>query len=164
MLTSYLLRITAATAFIILCTLLPFLPGPYDSLAVSLSMMAQIFGKVGLLLVPIGAVWVASPLIFRAWLGEPMRPTQAILPLVLIHTVVGGSSAVGRSILLGMGKVRAFAVSVLIAGVGNVLLSYIFVRHLNLGLDGIVYGTIIAVSLRAGIWMPWYVLKSLRQG
>jgi O-antigen/teichoic acid export membrane protein len=107
-------------------------------------------------------VFIASPLIFRLWLGEPMRPTQLILPLVLIHTVVGGSSAVGRSILLGMGKVRAFAISVLIAGVSNVLLSYIFVRYMGLGLKGIVLGTIVAVVVRCALWMPWYVLRSLR--
>jgi len=39
--------------------LLPFLPGQYDSLAVPLSMMAQLFGIVGLLLVPLGVVWIA---------------------------------------------------------------------------------------------------------
>lgn len=54
------LRITGATAAIILCTFLPFLPGRYDSLAVPLSLMAQLFGMVGLLLVPVGALWMAS--------------------------------------------------------------------------------------------------------
>jgi O-antigen/teichoic acid export membrane protein len=107
-------------------------------------------------------VYFASPLIFRLWLGDAMVPTQKILPLVLIHTVVGGSSAVGRSILLGMGKVRAFTSAVLIAGVGNVVLSYIFVRHLHLGLAGIVYGTIVVVVVRCAIWMPWYVMRCLR--
>ena len=116
-----------------------------------------------LLLVGAAVVWVASPLIFRLWLGNPMRATQAILPLVLIHTVVGGSSAVGRSILLGMGRVTPFTISVLVAGVSNVVLSYIFVRHLNLGLRGIVLGTIVVVVARAGIWMPWYVLRTLRR-
>lgn len=116
-----------------------------------------------LLLVAGLAVWLLSPLIFRLWLGQPMRATQAILPLVLIHTVVGGSSAVGRSILLGMGRVRAFTISVLIAGVMNVVLSYIFVRHLNLGLNGVVLGTIVVVVARAGVWMPWYVLRTLRR-
>jgi O-antigen/teichoic acid export membrane protein len=116
-----------------------------------------------LLLVAAACVWIASPLIFRLWLGSPMTATQAILPLVLIHTVVGGSSAVGRSILLGMGRVRAFTISVLIAGVSNVVLSYIFVRHLNLGLRGIVLGTIVVVVARAGLWMPWYVMRSLRR-
>ncbi len=55
-----------------------------------------------------------------------------------------------------------FTISVLVAGVVNVVLSYIFVRHLNLGLRGIVLGTIVVVVARAGVWMPWYVLRTLR--
>jgi len=109
-----------------------------------------------------GVVWLSSSWLFRVWFGDSMPGTRAILPFVLIHTIVGGSSAVGRSILLGMGKVKAFTISVLIAGVGNVLLSYMFVRHFNLGLRGIIYGTIIVVIARAGIWMPWYVMRTLR--
>lgn len=57
---THLLRMTAATGAVRLCTLLPFLPGRYDSLAVPLSLMAQILGTAGLLLVPVGALWVAS--------------------------------------------------------------------------------------------------------
>lgn len=109
-------------------------------------------------------VWIGSPLIFKLWLGDPMRATQAILPLVLIHTIVGGSSAVGRSILLGMGRVRAFTIAVLIAGAANVVLSYIFVARLHLGIKGIIYGTLIAVIARCAIWMPWYILRVLRRG
>jgi len=106
-------------------------------------------------------VWAGSPWIFELWLGDSMPATRAILPLVLVHTVVGGSSAVGRSILLGMGKVKPFTISVLLAGVGNVLLSYVFVRYMGLGLEGIVLGTIIAVTARCAIWTPWYVLRAL---
>jgi hypothetical protein len=58
--TAHILRITAVTACGVLCTFLPFLPGRYDNVAVPLSVMSQIFAKVGLLLVPVGAVWVAS--------------------------------------------------------------------------------------------------------
>jgi hypothetical protein len=54
------LGISGATAGIVLGTLLPCLPGPYDRLAVPLSLMSQMVGTVGLLLVPVGAVWVAS--------------------------------------------------------------------------------------------------------
>src|SRR5262249_53929964 len=39
-------------------------------------------------------VWALSPILFKLWFGDPLRSTQIILPLVLIHTVVGGSSAV----------------------------------------------------------------------
>ena len=107
------------------------------------------------------AVWALSPWILRLWLGRDMPETRAILPLVLVHTVIGGSSAVGRSVLLGMGKVKPFTASVLIAGATNVVLSYVFVRYFGWGLVGIVLGTIVAVVARAGIWTPWYVLRTI---
>ena len=116
----------------------------------------------GVLLLAAIAVWIASPLIFKIWFNNPMLATQAILPLVLIHTVIGGSSAVGRAILLGMGKVKPFTIAVLIAGISNVILSFVFVRYLHLGLRGIVLGTIVAVVGRCAIWMPWYVMRSLK--
>jgi O-antigen/teichoic acid export membrane protein len=106
-------------------------------------------------------VWLASPWIFRLWLDDPMPATQAILPLVLIHTVVGGSSAVGRSILLGMGKVWPFTAAALIAGAANVVLSYCLVKFAGLGLNGIVLGTICAVVGRCAVWQPWYIWRSL---
>jgi O-antigen/teichoic acid export membrane protein len=109
-------------------------------------------------------VWIPSPLIFKIWFGNPMDRTQAILPLVLCHTVIGGSSAVGRSILLALGRTKPFTVSVLLAGITNVAASYAFVRYLHLGLAGIVLGTIVAVVARCGIWMPWYILRELRRG
>jgi hypothetical protein len=52
-------RIGVITALIVLCILYPFLPGEYDSLAVGLSTMAQVAGMSGLLLVPIGVLWLA---------------------------------------------------------------------------------------------------------
>ena len=39
---AHFLGVTTATAVLILCTLLPFLPGPYDPLALPLSMMARV--------------------------------------------------------------------------------------------------------------------------
>ncbi len=114
--------------------------------------------SAGLLLLAGLAVWACAPLLFRIWLGRDMPETRAILPLILIHTIVGGSSAVGRAILLGTGRAKAFTASVLIAGVGNVVLSYAFVKLGGMGLNGIVLGTIVVVG-RCGIWMPWYVWR-----
>jgi O-antigen/teichoic acid export membrane protein len=108
-------------------------------------------------------VWAAAPWILRVWLGNPMPGTQVILPLVLIGTTLGGASAVGRSVLLAVGKARAFAISVLIAGVVNATCSYLFVRFFHLGLRGILLGTVVAVILRCVFWMPWYVLHTLRE-
>ena len=108
----------------------------------------------------IGAYLISHPLL-RAWLRHPMPQTRMILPLVLVNTVIGGSSAVGRSILLGMGRVRAFSIAVVIAAITNVIFSFIFVKYCHLGLYGIVLGTIVAVVGRCLVWMPWYVLRTL---
>jgi O-antigen/teichoic acid export membrane protein len=116
-----------------------------------------------LLLLAAPILWLAAPYLFKLWLGNRMSDTCAILPLMLIHTVIGGSSAVGRSILLAIGRVRQFTVAVLVAGVANVILSYSLVKYAHLGLHGIVLGTIIAVTARCAIWMPWYTLKVLRE-
>jgi O-antigen/teichoic acid export membrane protein len=117
----------------------------------------------GILIGVAGFVWLLSPLIFRLWFGDALPNTQVILPLVLVHTILGGSSAVGRSILLAMGRVKPFTIAVLIAGIANVVLSWLFVSHFNLGLRGIVLGTIVAVTGRCAIWMPWYVIRALRE-
>jgi len=55
---AHLIRIGALAALIIACTFLPFLPGPYDGMAVTLSGMALMGGTAGLLLVPVGALWL----------------------------------------------------------------------------------------------------------
>lgn len=57
---AHVLGMTIAPAGVVLCTFLPFLPGPYDPLALPLSMMARVAGFVGLLFVPIGALSMAS--------------------------------------------------------------------------------------------------------
>jgi len=119
--------------------------------------------SAGLLLVGALLLWALSPWLLNVWFGDPMPATQAILPLVLVHTVVGGSSAVGRSILLGMGRVKPYAVVALIAGVSNVVLSYVFVRFFDMGLNGIVLGTIVVVVARCAVWMPWYTMRALGQ-
>lgn len=46
------------TALLILCTFYPFLPGRYDRLALPLSTIAQLFGGISLLFVPIGFFWL----------------------------------------------------------------------------------------------------------
>jgi O-antigen/teichoic acid export membrane protein len=116
-----------------------------------------------LLLVVCFLGWIAAPGLFRLWLGNKMKPTQQILPYVLIPTVIGGSAMVGRSILLAIGKVRAFTIAVLVAGLSNVILSYCFVKYFKLGLKGIVLGTIVAAVARCALWTPWYVLRSLHR-
>jgi hypothetical protein len=68
---------------VLFCTLLPFLPGDYDSLAIPLSGMARIFGKAGLLLVPVGITSLV--LSHRPPSGRPWRPGFATRPERPLH-------------------------------------------------------------------------------
>ena len=50
--------VVALVAIALAATALPFLPGQYDRLAVSLSGIARVLGVASPLLVPIGLVWL----------------------------------------------------------------------------------------------------------
>lgn len=79
-----LLGVVVATALILLCTLLPFLPGGYDNLAVALSEMAHMFGIVGLLLVPIGLLWLAANRSSRFTQRRHVLPLLALIASTLV--------------------------------------------------------------------------------
>ena len=117
----------------------------------------------GLLLVAAIAAWLAAPAVLRIWLGEAPAATLGVLPWVLASTVLGGAGAVGRGVLLGMGRARALAASVLVAGLLNAAASVALVTALGLGLRGVVYGTLLAAAGRAVVWQPWYVWRATRQ-
>lgn len=101
----HFLGITAATAGIILGTLLPFLPGRYDSLAVPLSGTCQIFGKVGLLLVPVGALWVASGYWSRLAGREYGIAIAALIASSVVWAIVSIGALVSSGVLLGLGAI-----------------------------------------------------------
>jgi hypothetical protein len=93
---THVVRIIAVIAGIMLFSALPFLPGRYDSLAAPLSFMAQIFGKAGLLLVPVGLLW---------WAGKRRAfAVVAFLATSLVWLAVS-LAALTESLLLGIGMI-----------------------------------------------------------
>ena len=52
------LRLIFLNLLVGFCIFLPFLPGPHDKLALGLSILAQLIGFLGLVLVPIGIFWL----------------------------------------------------------------------------------------------------------
>lgn len=56
------IQLIALNVLVVLCIFLPFLPGPYDKLSLVISGIAQLTGYVGLLLVPIGILWLIQEL------------------------------------------------------------------------------------------------------
>jgi O-antigen/teichoic acid export membrane protein len=108
-------------------------------------------------------IWLTLPTLLRVWLGKVIPQTVDVMPIMLLASVVGGSGMVGRSILIGSGKFGVFTASVLLAAVGNVVISFLLVRYTGFGLAGVVLGTVAATVVRCVIWMPWYVHRMLRR-
>ena len=119
---------------------------------------------VSLALLAAGAMiaWMTAPSAVSRWLGRIPEGTLALLPFVLLHTVIGGTAGVGRAVLLAMGRFRAYTISAVIGGVANVGLALLFVLGFGWGLRGVALATIVAVVARCAIWMPWYVLRATR--
>ena len=127
------LRIAAVTGAIILSTLLPFLPGRYDPLAVPLSMLAQLFGKVGLLLVPAGVLWMAAG---RAAATPRRRSVVAVTALAafLVVWAILSLGAFVESVVLGLAMLAVGAYAIVrirrasrMAAASALPLSFIFV-------------------------------------
>lgn len=105
----HVVRVTVATSVVVLCMFLPYLPGGYDSLAAPLSLMAQLFGWIGLLLVPAGALCLASERFARA------RRAAAILALVasiLVALGVSLAALIGSGVSLGLLTLAACAAGI----------------------------------------------------
>lgn len=60
-LATHAVLIVGLAALLAFAVVYPFLPGRYDRLAVPLSTMVQVFGVVGLALVPGGVLWLIMP-------------------------------------------------------------------------------------------------------
>lgn len=83
----------AIAAALVLLMVYPFLPGKHDPLAVSLAVGVQVFGVVGLLLVPIGVLWLAVPKHAFAWAMLAMVVgILVVLVLSLIATLSTGNA------------------------------------------------------------------------
>src|SRR5262245_17549857 len=104
----HLVRMVAVTALLVFCTFYPYLPGEFDGLAVALSMMAQIFGLVGVAVVAVGLPWLAYEVRRRAagrrQLPIPTRGYLYALASVIASSVVAVAASLGAatsSIALG---------------------------------------------------------------
>lgn len=105
--------------------------------------------------------WLLSPWVFELWLGDDLPATRAILPLVLLHTILGSAAGVGRATLLAVGRAGTYAIVVLLGGLLNVLVSLALVWA-GLGVAGVVIGTVVSVAARCLIALPILVRQATR--
>jgi hypothetical protein len=95
----HLAGLSAATVLVAVCLFLPFMPGEYDGFAATLSAWAQLVGTVGLLLVPIGAIWLGNELRIRGQ-ATGTRPARD-----LGHALAWAALAVASLVSLGFATV-----------------------------------------------------------
>ena len=98
----HILGIVAAIAFVVFCTLYPFLPGSYDGLAVAISEMAHIFGILGWMLVAIGVLWIAAYGSKRMVQKRKTFPLMAMITSTLVWFGVVLGAIVQSGFVLGM--------------------------------------------------------------
>lgn len=97
-----LVRAGVIVPIVIAATFLPFLPGGHDPLALPLSAMAWALGRVGLLLVPVGGLWLWAS---RTQVSRPAPPawlvwvTLGAYVLIAMATVVMAFAASGSGLL-----------------------------------------------------------------
>ena len=107
---AHIIRAFLIVTAITTATFLPFFPGGYDSLSKPLSGMAWMFGRVGLLLVPVGGLWLlfskrsGAGIGPRGWLVWLTLGTCILvaLVLVLIAFASGPLLAVGTGTIAGL--------------------------------------------------------------
>ena len=90
----HLVRIAGIIMMIVLCIIYPFLPGGYDSLAMPLSIMAQAFGVLGLLLVPMGALWLVYELRNQARRRQNLPVKVRRYAFVLVSVIIASVIAI----------------------------------------------------------------------
>jgi hypothetical protein len=98
----HIVLMIVAVAVAMLCTLLPFLPGPYDALAAPLSTMAQMFGVTGMLLVALGVVWLVAG--FSTALGRRQHgfAIAALIVWSLVWALVSLAALVSGGVVLAL--------------------------------------------------------------
>jgi hypothetical protein len=112
----HLAFLMAASSLIVGCMFYPYLPGDYDGLAVTLSAMAQLFAMAGLVLVPLGAIWLAYEIKTAAAKSRaPGKRTgywfglASIGAATLVAIVVSFGAAIDHHLSFGLGVIVIWA-------------------------------------------------------
>jgi hypothetical protein len=111
---SHVVRAFLILTAIVTATFLPFFPGGYDALSKPLSELAWMIGRVGLLVVPVGGLWLlfsrktGAGIEPRGWLVWLTLGTCILiaLVLVLIAFAFGPLLAAGTGLICGLLIIR----------------------------------------------------------
>lgn len=99
-LTRHLSFIAFLTASLALGIAYPFLTGDYDRLAIPISTMIQVFGLVGMILVPVGILWITIPKYRIGFLVASFIISTFIVLLIALFATLSVGKAFGLLVIL----------------------------------------------------------------
>lgn len=121
--------------------------------------------KLNLLMIPI-IISVLILIIFardiiNIWVGPQIKYPYLLVVLMGIYTIISVWSNIYAYFVNGIGKVRLQMYSAILGGLMNIPLSVYFVKFLDMGISGVILGTIISLSLFAviGPIQTYYILN-----
>lgn len=112
--------------------------------------------------VPVGGLWLASPLLLPHLLRQPGLAAKAgsFLRLSLIGLPGYAAFEAGKRFLQAQGSFRAAMAVLLVCAPVNALLSWLFAFRLGMGLDGAALGAALANNLRPVLLLLYVVFAA----
>lgn len=130
------LQLAAITILAVACMFYPFMPGTHDRLAATLSMMAQVLGLTGLLMVPIGILWLTYELaILRARRQGSVPRTKRGHWLAFCAMAASAVVAAGVALAAGIYTGPSLAIAVLILWASIIRRAVASVRRMRIADD-----------------------------
>jgi membrane protein EpsK len=111
------------------------------------------------LLMPLGwlaasMLWIFAPPLIHIWVGPEQGPAVAVLRIIAFPMAVTVCSYVALAVLTGLGKIRESAISALVIGLGNAIVSIFLVLQFGWGLAGIALASAACLLVRNGVYIP----------
>jgi O-antigen/teichoic acid export membrane protein len=96
---------------------------------------------------------------FRWYLKSQYQDVTSFVPLVAAIYLLSCSTSVIRLVPIPMGRPMFVSIVEIVVAVLNVILTVICVGWLHWGLAGCAFGTLVAIVLKNGMIVPWYVVR-----
>ena len=98
----------------------------------------------------------------RCWVGDAfVSESGPVLRWVMIGLVFSIPTISGYEVLVALAKVREAVVASFIGGIVNIVLSIVLARYAGLGILGVALGTMISLTVKNSVYMPWLISSKL---
>ena len=98
----------------------------------------------------------------RLWVGDAFVADSApVMRCLLISVALSLPTIAGYEMLLAAAKIKQAVVATIAGGIINMILSIVLVKYAGLGLLGVAFGTMLTLSIKNSVYMPWLISRKL---